>query len=338
VSGRTASSGSLFRANPYLVDRSLAALSILLTAAILHGWLISLRALAARDRALVENNERLASANRELLRHEDEITRQNAELEQRRRELEAISKRKTQMLASISHDIRTPIHTISLMAEVIRRSAWGPASQERLAASAQRLQSHALSVAELLSEVIDLASFDAGEVTLHRSEFLLDELLVELAQRMAPLAEAKGLKLRVLGAGAPLPVQTDKAKLGRVLGNLVSNAVKFTAQGAVTLSVEVDPNGYLCIRVDDTGCGIPAASLERIFGEFCQEDAAATRSGSGWGLGLSICRRLTRLLGGDLLVASQPGVGSTFTVVLPTVVRVQDVPGVPGSPPGREDD
>jgi signal transduction histidine kinase len=242
------------------------------------------------------------------------------------------------MLASISHDIRTPIHTISLMAEVIRRSAWGPASQERLAASAQRLQSHALSVAELLSEVIDLASFDAGEVTLHRSEFLLDELLVELAQRMAPLAEAKGLKLRVLGAGAPLPVQTDKAKLGRVLGNLVSNAVKFTAQGAVTLSVEVDPNGYLCIRVDDTGCGIPAASLERIFGEFCQEDAAATRSGSGWGLGLSICRRLTRLLGGDLLVASQPGVGSTFTVVLPTVVRVQDVPGVPGSPPGREDD
>jgi signal transduction histidine kinase len=335
---RAADSGFVFRANPLLVDRSLAALTLLLTAAILHGWLFSLRTLAARDKALMENNERLASANRELLRHEEEITRQNAELEQRRTQAEATSRRKTQLLASISHDIRTPIHTMSLMAEVIRRSTRGAASEERLAASAHRLQSHALAVAELLSEVIDLASFDAGEVALHSSEFLLDGLLAELAQRMAPLAEAKGLKLAVLAAPVPLALRSDKVKLGRVLGNLVSNAVKFTAQGSVTLSYELDANEYVCIRVDDTGCGIQPAHLERIFGEFCQEDAAAVQSGSGWGLGLSICRRLTRLLGGELLVASQPGVGSTFTVVLPTAMVAPEARALPGSLPKRADD
>jgi len=332
---RAAESGFVFRANPLLVDRALAALTLLLTATILHGWLLSLRALAARDDALVENNERLATANRELLRHEEEITRQNAELEQRRSDAEATSRRKTQLLASISHDIRTPIHTMSLMAEVIRRSTRGAASEERLAASAQRLQSHALAVAELLSEVIDLASFDAGEVALHSSEFMVDDLLAELEQRMSPLAEAKGLKLAVLPAPTPLAVRSDKVKLGRVIGNLVSNAVKFTERGGVTLSYELDANAYVCIRVDDTGCGIPQAHLERIFGEFCQEDAAAVRSGSGWGLGLSICRRLTRLLGGELLVASQSGVGSTFTVVLPTSSLSPAVRGVPGSLPRR---
>jgi signal transduction histidine kinase len=322
-------SGFVFRANPYLVDRALAALTILLTAAILQGWLLSLRALAARDRELDENNDRLARANRELLLHEAEIIRQNAELERRRKEIEAISRRKTQMLASISHDIRTPIHAMSLMAEVIRRTARGPACEDRLAAYAQRLQSHALSVAELLSEVIDFASFDAGEIALHSSEFLLNELLAELAQRLAPLAEAKGLTLAVLPAAAPLPLRTDKVKLGRVLGNLVSNAVKFTERGGVTLSFEIDADNRVWIRVDDTGCGIQPANLERIFGEFCQADDAAIQSGSGWGLGLSICRRLTRLLGGELLVASQPGVGSTFTVVLPTRVRAPDEPGSP---------
>jgi signal transduction histidine kinase len=334
---RAADAGLVFRANPHLVDRSLAALTILLTAAILQGWLFSLRALAARDRALLENNERLASANLELLRHEEEITRQNAELERRRKELEAVSRRKTQLLASISHDIRTPIQAMSLIAEVIRRSARTPASGERMAASAQRLQSQALAVAELLSEVIDLASFDAGEVVLHSSEFALDALLEEVAQRMAPMAAAKGLHLDVVPAAEPLVLRSDRAKLGRVLGNLVSNAIKFTAQGGVTLSVELDPNDYVCIRVDDTGCGIPAASLERIFGEFCQEDTAAARSGSGWGLGLAICRRLTRLLGGELLVASQPGVGSTFTVVLPTGTSVGDAPERPRELPGRQE-
>lgn len=309
--------------DPYLVDRCLAALTLLLTAAILQGWLFSLRAIELRDHAIEENNVRLARVNRELVRHKEEILRQNEELERRRRQAEAISSRKTQMLASISHDIRTPIQAISLMAEVMRRTAGAPAAEARFPAFAERLQSHALHVAELLSEVIDLASFEAGEVPLHCSDIRLDELLAEQGRYLAPLAEGKGLALRVEAAAAPLLLRTDKVKLERVIANLVSNAVKFTAQGSVTIASMRDGHGRACIRVADTGCGIRPENLERIFGDFCQEEQAAVQSGSGWGLGLAICRRLTALLGGELLVESQIGTGSTFTVALPASALVE---------------
>lgn len=303
--------------DPYLVDRALAALTILITATILQGWLYSLRAIEIRDRVIEENNLRLAKANEELMRHKAEITARNAELERRRRAVETISSRKTQMLASISHDIRTPIQSISLMAEIMRRTAQAPAAEASLPAFAQRLQAHALSVAELLSEVMDLASFDAGEVAVHYSEFALQELLTEQVQRLTPLAEDKGLALQLAPSSNPLLLRTDKVKLGRVIGNLVSNAIKFTAQGSVTLDSFIDDDRRVCVRVADTGCGIKPENLERIFGDFCQEDEAAVKSGSGWGLGLSICRRLTTALGGELLVDSEPGTGSTFRVVLP---------------------
>ena len=302
-------------ANAYLVDRALAALAVLLTAAILQGWLLSLQAIAARDLALEENNLQLRRANEELLRHKEEITRRNAELDLRRRAAEEASRRKTQMLAAISHDIRTPLHAISLIAEILRRTADAPEARTRLPAFAQRLQSHALTVAELLSEVIDQASLEAGRVELHRSRFELGAFLRDQALRLAPLAEDKGLALRAEPSAEPLFLCTDKVKLERIMGNLVGNAVKFTSAGTVTLRGELAGDGVR-LAVVDTGCGIRAENLERIFGDFCQEDPSV-QSGSGWGLGLAICRRLTLLLGGALQVDSTPGRGSTFTVVLP---------------------
>ena len=319
-------------ADAHLLDRSLAALTVLLTAAILQGWLISLRALERRDRQIEENNARLHQANEALRLHKEEIVRQNAELERRRREVEAVSRRKTQLLASISHDIRTPIHAISLMAEILRRTARAPTGEARLPAIARRLQSQALAAAELLSEVIDLAAFDAGQVALHTSRFDVNEMLAEQAQRMAPLAEEKGLVLELDTDAVPLLACTDRLKLGRIVGNLVGNAVKFTEHGVVSLRSRRDDEGRLHVSVADTGCGIAAGSLDSIFGEFCQEDAAATRTGSGWGLGLAICRRLTLLLEGELRVESAPGKGSTFTVVLPASVCAA-APAAGGTPP-----
>ena len=301
--------------DPYLVDRSLTAVTILLNAAILQGWLWSMRTIELRDRAIEDNNARLRSANLQLRQQRDEITAQNAELERRGRELEALSSRKTQLMASISHDIRTPIQSINLMADLMRRTAGVPSSASQIAMLAQRLQSQALSATELLSEVIDLASFDQGAVPLHVSDFSLNELLQEQCQRLTPQAGAKGIVLRTADDLPPLTIRSDRAKLGRVLANLANNAIKFTAGGSVTLSFEV-VEGEVHVRVADTGCGIAADDLERIFGEFCQLDSQVTHAGSGWGLGLAICRRLTGLLGGRLMVESEVGRGSTFTVVL----------------------
>lgn len=112
-------------------------------------------------------------------------------------------------------------------------------------------------------------------------------------------------------------MRTDRAKLGRILANLVNNAIKFTSHGSVTLAFQLDPSRRVHIQVRDTGCGIRAENLRRIFGDFSQEDPAAERSGSGWGLGLAICKRLAGLLGGELRVDSEPARGSTFEVVLP---------------------
>lgn len=309
---------SVLRAsNPLLVDRSLAALTVLLTAAILQGWLVSLRAVEMRDAAIERTNAHLQQVNQQLRRQRQEIAQQNAELDRRRREAEDLSQRKTQMLASISHDIRTPIQSITLVAEVMRRTASASSDASRTSALAQRLQSHALAVAELLSEVIDLASFEQGKVVIHQGEFPLHELLQEQCQRLSPQAEAKGLELRLAEGLPPLQLRSDRAKLGRILANLVNNAIKFTSKGGVVLSFGVDEAQRVHIRVSDTGCGIHPENLARIFGDFCQEDPAAARSGSGWGLGLAICRRLAGLLGGELQVESEPGRGSTFVVVLP---------------------
>jgi signal transduction histidine kinase len=327
--------GFLRAANPYFIDRCLAALTILLTAAILQGWLISLRAIELRDLAIEQNNLRLEEINLELRRQQAEIAQQNAELDRRRREAEEISSRKTQMLASISHDIRTPIQSISLVAEAMRRTAADPSDARRTSMLAHRLQSHALSVAELLSEVIDLASFEQGKATVHESEFSLNELIDEQAQRLAPQAEARGLLLDVT---RPLPcvsLRTDRAKLGRILANLVNNAIKFTSRGSITLTFQVDGARRVHIQVQDTGCGIRAENLSSIFGDFSQEDPAANRRDGGWGLGLAICQRLAGLLGGELQVVSEPGRGSTFEIVLPARATIINPPCEGGSEPVR---
>jgi signal transduction histidine kinase len=311
VRGAAGLDGVFLLADPFFLDRALVAAAILLTAGILDGWMHALRAVAARDRAIEEKSARLEEANREL--------------QDRRSELEAISRRKTQMLAAISHDIRTPLQAITLAAEVMRRTA--PASPEgRIPALAQRVQSHALAVAELLAEVMDLASFDAGEEAVHTGEFWLDDLLGELRQRMLPLADEKGLALAVEPAPVALRLCTDKVKLGRVISNLVGNAIKFTQAGSVTLATRITAQGDVCVSVRDTGCGIQPENLERIFGYFSQEQHAALDGRSGWGLGLAISRRMTTLLGGELQVESRPGSGSTFTVRLPSSLRAAGTP------------
>jgi signal transduction histidine kinase len=244
------------------------------------------------------------------------------ELDLRRREAEEASVRKTRFLASVSHDIRTPVNAINLMAEVIRRSADNPGLAAQIPQLAERLQANALALAELVADVLDVAHFDSGKVELQESEFLLNDLLGDECKHLLPLAQDKGLRLTVEPPERPIWLRTDRVKLARVIGNLVGNAIKFTEAGGVTLAAGLDPQRQLVLHVRDTGVGIAPEYLAHVFDEFAQLRNPERSRDKGSGLGLTICKRLVEVMGGDITVDSRPGAGSTFTVTLPSACVV----------------
>jgi PAS domain S-box-containing protein len=245
------------------------------------------------------------------------LKRLQRELELRRREAEEASVRKTRFLAAVSHDIRTPVNAINLMAEVIRRSAGNPALAAQIPDMAHRLQANALSLVELVSDVLDIAHFDSGKVEVQESEFVLADLITQECRQLQPLAEDKGLRLDVRLPDRPVWVRADRVKLGRIIGNLVGNAVKFTAQGTVEVTAALDPERRLRLGVEDTGVGIAAEQLPHIFDEFTQIHNPERDRNKGTGLGLAICKRLVEVMGGTLVAESKAGQGSSFTVILP---------------------
>jgi signal transduction histidine kinase len=309
--------GAFSLQQPLLINRVLAAATMLLTAGLLHAWTLALDTLEEQRRSLAVQNERLDAANRELLRYQEEITRKNGELDRRRQAAEEASGRKTRLLASVSHDIRSPLNAINLMAQAIRRAADDSVSAAEIPGLARRLQSNALALADLVSDLLDIASFDSGGVELHESEFSLNELLTEECHRLFPLAQAKNLALAAESMAPPVWIRADRVKLARVLGNLVTNAIKFTQTGRVTLTAGWTAERAVLIQVRDTGVGIAPENLERIFDEFAQLRNPGRDRTKGWGLGLPICRQLVELMGGAITVESQLNRGSVFSVRLP---------------------
>jgi signal transduction histidine kinase len=308
--------GSANSADPFLVDRALAALSIFLVAGLLHALSRATDALEARSRALDRQNRLLAAVNEELSRQQEEVSRRNEELDTQRAAAEEASGRKTRLLMSVSHDIRTPLTTINVMADLIRTAAEDPALLAKLPALTQNLQSNARALSSMVTDVLDISYLESGRIELRDSEFCLDDILAEECESMHALAAAKGLRLAHEPADAPVWLRADRVKLGRVLRNLVNNAIQFTERGGVTLRSTRPPGGGVEIHVVDTGMGIDSKDLERIFAESARLRRGSS-GGDGWGLGLPICRRLTRLMGGDVVVESNPGHGSDFIVKLP---------------------
>jgi signal transduction histidine kinase len=286
----------------HFVNRVLAGVALVLTAGLLHVGIIGLDLLDAQRRSLKAQNE---------------------ELDRRRREAEEVSNRKTRFLASVSHDIRSPINTISLMAEVLCRAADNPQLAIQVPDIAHRLQTNALALADLVGDVLDIARFDAVEVEIHLSEFSLSDLLADECARARPLAEAKNLWLEVEPPEDLIRLRSDRLKLVRIVGNLLGNAIKYTQTGGVTVTATHEPNNSALIRVRDTGVGIAPEQLERIFDEFVQLSNPERDRSKGCGLGLAICHRLVKALGGRIAVESQPGDGSDFTVCLPSSCVVE---------------
>lgn len=245
------------------------------------------------------------------------------EAERRRAEAEAAVEAKSAYVAAISHELRTPISAILAGAAELERTA-GTApkkAQARLIGGAGQM------MRALLDDLLDLAKIEVGRMEVECMTFDLRDAVNDVMRMWRPQAREKGLRLRIEGAHRlPAWVQGDPTRLRQVLNNLISNAIKFTTEGSVTLRVAAEPlaNGAhaLSLSVADTGPGMTAGQVSRLFTPFDQLEAGTARKHGGSGLGLAISRELTRLMGGELVVVSAPGQGAVFTLKL-TLVTAQ---------------
>jgi signal transduction histidine kinase/ActR/RegA family two-component response regulator len=254
-----------------------------------------------------------------IRRSRNEVRAANKELGETNVALEKALKAKTEFLATTSHEIRTPLNGILGMTQIMLGDRGVPGDiRERI----EIVHGAGETMKALVDDLLDVAKMETGMLTLDRSEFELPRVLSEVAQLWTDNARSKGLELTLDVAECPTRIVEDERRLRQIIFNLVSNAVKFTGEGSVRIACaarHAEDGDKLVLTVTDTGIGIAPEHLEVIFHSFHQVDGGTTRQHSGTGLGLAICRDLARAMGGDVEVASEPGVGSTFTVVLPLV-------------------
>lgn len=277
-----------------------------------------------------------------LLQHE---RRQAARLAERSRELERLSsellranRMKNDFLANVSHELRTPLNAIVGFVDLLREGVYGDLSPRQVK-PVERIEASANHLRHLVDQILDLAKMAAGRLDVHAELLDIRPFILDVASEVESLVNEKSLSLS-LAMGSSLPrIRSDPTHLRQILVNLLGNAIKYTDAGSIVVktrtmarqvaleqglpqlvaAAQEAVDSWLAVQVIDSGRGIAAADQERVFEEFEQVDAGprADSPHRGTGLGLAISRRLARLLGGDLLVESEPGKGSTFTLWLP---------------------
>ncbi len=269
--------------------------------------------------------DEIATISRSIRHFLDEIARRQQQVEEARRRAEEASRAKGDFLANMSHEIRTPMNAILGLSHLALRA--GPPPRQR--GYLTRIRASATALLGIINDILDVSKIEAGMLTLERVPFDLSAVLDMVAGTAALSAEEKGLALRLeVAPDVPTALLGDPLRLGQVLLNLVNNAVKFTESGSVVLGVSAAPRGAedgeteLRFAVRDTGIGMTAEQVARLFQPFAQADSSTTRRYGGTGLGLAISRRLAVMMGGGIVVDSAPGLGSTFRFTV--TVGVQD--------------
>lgn len=285
--------------------------------------------LRSQSEELKAQNEELKANQEELRAQQDEMQQKNLILEEQSKQLKNVIKEaqttaeelrqanqyKSEFLANMSHELRTPLNSVLILSKNLAENEENNLLPEQVE-SATVICESGKQLLILINDILDLSKIEAGKLEVIRENFQLDDMLTYLRRLFSPQAEKKQIAFTIeTGADVPGQLYSDHQRLTQILNNLVSNAIKFTDSGSVKLIVSKQST-HLQFDIIDTGIGIPADKMEHIFGAFHQMDGTTSRRYGGSGLGLAISRQLTKLLGGELIVSSEPGKGSCFTVRL----------------------
>jgi signal transduction histidine kinase/DNA-binding response OmpR family regulator len=281
---------------------------------------------------LEQTNAHLADQSRQLETQRDALAVANRSIESKAHEVERASRYKSEFLANMSHELRTPLNSALILSKLLADNAPGTLTDEQVK-FARTIHASGTDLLTLINDILDLSKIEAGHVDIHPEPMDVEGLLADLSARLSPLASDKGLSFAAgVAPGCPPVIETDRQRIEQVLKNLLSNALKFTDTGGVSITARAGRGGQVVFAVADTGIGIAADQQARIFDAFQQADGSISRRYGGTGLGLSISQELARLLGGGIVVESEPGQGSTFTLTVATKLEAGVAPAPPVAP------
>ncbi len=255
----------------------------------------------------------------ELKRTEIELSKAMAEAERTRTAAEEANRSKSAFLANMSHELRTPMNAIIGYSEMLLEEAMDTGQTETVS-DLEKIRSAGKHLLSLINEILDLSKIEAGKMELYLEDFDLLSVIRDVENTIKPLVDKNGNTLVVKYPPTLPAMRADLTKLRQGLFNLLSNACKFTEKGLITLAVAIDQldgRDWVSFRVTDTGIGMTKDQVAKVFEAFTQADNSTTRKYGGTGLGLTITKKFCQLMGGDISVSSEPGVGSTFTIQLP---------------------
>lgn len=274
--------------------------------------------LRVQQEELEQSNQVLEERSQMLEERNLMIVERNQEILQKAEELEISTQYKTEFMANMSHELRTPLNSILLLSRYLSENDEANLTEEQVE-SASVILSSGRGLLNLIDEILDLSKIEAGKMDAEYEQITIGEIMSELKSLFSPVAKEKKLDLNISTVlQLSETIETDKAKLEQILKNLLSNALKFTANGEVSLKIEPDDNkNYICFVVADSGIGISPEDQGLVFEPFKQADGSTRRNFGGTGLGLSISRKLAELLQGEIKLESEPGKGSTFILSVP---------------------